>query len=510
MILLIELSIPVEKIPYIRTIEGRKFHNGKWQFPDTALHKLIDLGLVPSDMKPVEKEEKEFPLSPFLYSYQKELVNKALNAGCYGIFSETGTGKTLMGLEVAKNYNQILILSPLSVLETAWIDDCHKFYPEMSIINVWSKTRAERIKKLNTPAKIYLMNYESFKILRNEIIKKNFDCVIVDESSVMKNMESQITSMLLSLVDIIPHRFVLSGCPVPNHNSEIFPQMKFVNPETFGNNYYGFLARYFHQDMANPHFWYQTDEDKERYFSRLSNQAMFLKKEDCVDLPEKVFEIRQFDLAPKQREIYDSLIFDIQSNINKWSKFEFTAKLMKLREITSGFIINKDKSITTFDNGKSNILGDVISEIGDTPIIVWCQFQHEIETLAKQFGGVGLTSQTKNRDDIIRGFKNGDYKLLFTHPKLIGKGLTFTNCTYNIYYSLSYSYEEFKQSQDRIHRIGQGDKCTYIVLQGVNTIEEKMYDCVQRKGNAVDELYIEMGLKQNANSGEDKNGFTAA
>ena len=101
------------------------------------------------------------------------------------------------------------------------------------------------------------MNYESFKILKNDIMKMEFDCMIIDESQVMKNMISQITNELLQMIDIIPHRFVLSGTPTPNHNSEIFPQMKFVEPEVFGNNYYGFQARYFHQCMDNPHVWYQ-------------------------------------------------------------------------------------------------------------------------------------------------------------------------------------------------------------------------------------------------------------
>ena len=489
---MIELEIPVEQIPFIRTIEGRKFKDGKWQFPDTALQKLIDVGLVPSDMKPKEKKTINYSLSSYLYKYQKDIVNAALNSECFGIFSDTGTGKAAMGLEIAAHYNKTIVLCPLSVIETAWIDDCHKFYPNQTIINVWGNSKTDRIKKLHTDSHIYVMNYESFKILRNEIRKMQFDCLIVDESSVMKNMS---TIMLLDIAATIPHRFVLSGCPTPNHNSEIFPQMKFVDPELFGNNYYGFLARYFHQDMANPHNWYQTDEDKERYYARLSDKSIFLKKEDCVDLPDKVFEIRKFDLAKKQREYYDSVWFDIQSNINHWSKFEFTAKLMKLREITSGFIINKDKSITDFENNKEEALKDVIAEIGNQPIIVWCQFTHEINILAKKFGGVGLTSSTKNRDEIIRKFKNNEIKLLFTHPKLIGKGLTFANCTYNVYYSLSFSYEEFKQSQDRIHRIGQNNKCTYIILQANNTIEVKIYDCVQRKGNAVDELYLEMGLR---------------
>lgn len=494
---MIELTIPVEQIPYIRTIEGRKFHNGKWQFPDSSLKKLTELGLISKSVEIKISKNKNYNLSPFLYKYQKEIVNTALNKGSYGIFSDTGTGKTIMGLEIAKHYEKVLIVCPLSVIETAWVEDCYNFYPNKIIVNCHGNSKEDRIKKLNSIADIYIMNYESFKILKNEILKSNFDCFIVDESSVMKNMASQITSDILEMITVIPHRYVLSGCPNPNHNSEIFPQMKLIDTDLFGNNYYGFLAKYFHQDMSNPHYWYQTDTDKERFYARLSEKSMFLKKDDCVDLPEKIFEVRKFDMAQKQQQYYNDIISDIKTNINQWSKFEFTAKLMKLRETTSGFIINKDNTITDFNNNKEKLLKEVLEDIGNTPIIIWCQFQHEIEILAKKFNGVGLTSKTKNRNDIIRQFKNNKIKLLFTHPQLIGKGLTFTNCTYNIYYSLSFSYEEFKQSQDRIHRIGQTNKCTYIILQAKDSIEEKIYDCVQHKKNTVDELYLEMGLLNN-------------
>lgn len=490
---MIELSVPVDKIPYIRTIEGRRFHDGKWHFPDTAAQTLINIGLLSQNTQIEMHETINYNISDFLHKYQRDIVNEALNYGCYGIFSDTGTGKTIMGLEIASHYNKSLILCPLSVIETAWIDDCHKFYPDKKIVNVWGNSKDYRLKMLNQPADFYVMNYESFKIIYDDIRKAKFDCVIVDESSVMKNMSSQITSTLLDFATIVPHRFVLSGCPTPNHNSEIFPQMKFVDANLFGNNYYGFLARYFHQDMSNPHYWYQTDEDKDRYYARLSEKSIFLKKEDCVDLPEKIFEVRKFDLSDAQRRHYNEVIEDIKSNINQWSKFEFTAKLMKLREITNGFVIGKDNSVLEFDNNKEKLLDEVLSELKNKQVIVWCQFQHEIDTLSKKFGGVGVTSKTKDRDSIIRRFKDGEINLLFTHPKLIGKGLTFTKCTYNIYDSLSYSYEEFKQSQDRIHRIGQNSKCTYIILQAKNSIEEKMYDCMQRKGNAVDELYLEMG-----------------
>lgn len=502
---MIELAIPVEQIPYIRTIEGRKFKDGKWIFPDHALSVLQKYGLVAGDANIKKVEKTKYNLSSFLRDYQKNIINEALNAGCYGIFADTGTGKTLMGLEIASHFNKTLILCPLSVIETAWVDDCNKFYPKKKIVNCWSNSRKGRINSLNEEADFYVMNYESYKILKNEIRTHKFDCMIIDESSCMKNMGSQITSMILEMTSVIPHRFVLSGCPTPNHNSEIFPQMKFVNNEIFGNNYYGFLARYFHQDMSNPHVWFQTDEDKERYNLRLSEQSVFLKKEDCVDLPDKIFQVRQFNLSKEQRKYYDEMISDIQSHINEWSKFEFTAKLMKLREITSGFIYpkgGKSENAVEILSNKSTVLSEIFNEIGNNHVIIWCQFQYEIDSLAKQFGGVGLTSKTKNRDSVIRDFRDGKIKYLFTHPQLLGKGLTFVNCTYNVYYSLSFSYEEFKQSQDRIHRIGQTNKCTYIILQASDTIDEKIYDCLQRKKSAVDELYNEIGFKIGTTNGD--------
>lgn len=492
---MIELAIPVDKIPYVRTIEGRKFKNGKWQFPDSAIKTLQKFGLVDSTVEVVKKETVQFELSPHLREYQKKIVNTALNENGYGIFSDTGTGKTVMGLELANHFKKTLILCPLSVIETAWIDDCHKFYSNKTIVNCHGNSKKDRIDRLNSTVDIYIMNYESFKILKNEIRDNNFDCLIVDESSVMKNMTSQITSDILEMITVIPHRYVLSGCPTPNHNAEIFPQMKLVDNELFGNNYYGFLAKYFTQDMADPHRWFQTDENKNAYYNRLSEKSVFLTKDDCVDLPEKTFEIKRIDMGTEQKKYYFDMVRDIKDNINSWSKFEFTAKMMKLREILSGFVINKDETITDFDTEKDKILQQSIDEIGDKPIIVWCQFIHEIDRLAKKFNGVALTSKTKNRDNIIRDFKAGKIKLLFTHPQLLGKGLTFTNCNYNIYYSLSFSYEDFKQSQDRIHRIGQTNKCTYIILQMKNTIDEKIYNCLRRKGNAADELYLEMGLK---------------
>ena len=133
---MIKLKIEKDKIVLARQIEGRKFKEGFWYFPKSSLPKLKELKLVDSDYKEVKKEFKKFDISNFLRQYQKDAVNIALNYNCYGIFSDTGTGKTIMGLELARHYKKTLVVCPLSIINTAWINDCNKFYPQLKVVSL--------------------------------------------------------------------------------------------------------------------------------------------------------------------------------------------------------------------------------------------------------------------------------------------------------------------------------------------------------------------------------------
>ena len=93
---------------------------------------------------------------------------------------------------------------------------------------------------------------------------------------------------------------------------------------------------------------------------------------------------------------------------------------------------------------------------------------------------------TKDVDDSILKFKNGVADYIIAHPKTLKYGVTLTNCSYAIYYSMSYSHEEFYQSHDRIYRKGQINKCTYIFIQAENTIDERIYEVVQNKKSEIE------------------------
>ena len=137
---------------------------------------------------------------------------------------------------------------------------------------------------------------------------------------------------------------------------------------------------------------------------------------------------------------------------------------------------------------------EILDEIGDKQVIVWCRFKYEIQRLLKLLpNSCSLYSETKDREDSINGFKQGKYKYFIANTHSGGHGLTLINCSYMIYFSIDYSWEGMTQSRDRNHRIGQTEKCTYIYLIGKDTIEEDIFKIVKEKGK-INEL-IENLLK---------------
>ena len=143
-----------------------------------------------------------------LFKHQKEGFRLGM-LGSRAFFWECGTGKSCMGLKLIqwhklKGRGPALVICPLSIIESAWIEDCEKFTPDLSIVSLWSKKSSERYKRLLEQHDVYVANYETFKSLYEQIVNKGFEIIIVDESSKMKDPRSQITKAIMSLAGFGP------------------------------------------------------------------------------------------------------------------------------------------------------------------------------------------------------------------------------------------------------------------------------------------------------------------
>lgn len=408
---------------------------------------------------------------------------------------DCGTGKTLTALKAFEELkaSTMLVVCPLSLINAAWIEDIKKF-TEFTFCNLRTEKK---------PAQIYLINYESYA-------KKKVpaDIICLDESTKIKSYQSQITKCLMKDKNLYKYRMVMSGTPAPNTPLEYWPQITFATGGVLPESFYAFRNTYFHlqkgsQVISKVHplnlgnmykkgFSYQMNPKKEpQFLEAISKVSFWATKKDCLDLPPQTFEKRDVYLSSSQMKIYKDMKRHMIAEIE--GKFitanQALTKVMKLRQVTSGFLIDEKGEATDLaDNSKFKVLLDTLEEIGNKQVIIFCQFHKEIELLKSKLKAATLYALTKDRDDSITGFKSGKYQYLIGHPRSMAHGLSFTNCDTMIFYSNDYSFEMRHQAINRIHRATTTMRCTYIDLISKGTIDADILDCLNKKASA-QELY---------------------
>jgi SNF2 family DNA or RNA helicase len=233
----------------------------------------------------------------------------------------------------------------------------------------------------------------------------------------------------------------------------------------------------------------KLDELKEK----LDRFSFRVRKDECFDLPDKVFLKREVELTPEQRRAYDQMVLAALATFDQGMSTTVNAltQVMRLQQIVCGHV--------TLDTGevlslKSNRMEELLAAIeeSDGKIIIWAHFRHDIEAvklaLSKAYGMNAVATYfgdtaAEDRSDIVDRFQDPHSELRFFvgQPRTGGYGLTLTEAHTMIYYSNSYDLEIRLQSEARIDRYGQKNKMTYIDLSSPNTVDEKIVDALQKK-----------------------------
>ncbi len=467
--------------------------------------------------------------------HQDDAVNFAIaNQGIAAFFHDVGTGKTLSALSTFAALRQrtphlkLLVICPLSLIYGAWTREINKFFPQYN----WVDLHGDKCKAIGK-MDICLINFESlisqkkFEDL-NEMLSMvvNWICVI-DESSKMKNHKARTVERILELKKHFKHRIVMSGTPAPNVEWEYWSQMFFLNNKILGSSFYKFKNVCFTlkrgnqavpgqfmnaatlRKMHGQGFKYEIiPEKREEMFARMKPWCHHIKAKNCLDLPEEIDEYRSIELTPAQKKVYKQMKDVYIAELAPSGTFAVAnvvlTKIMKLRQITSGFAINDKQEPISIDkkNPKLDALMDIIEECGDQQMIIWCHFHWEIDTIVSILSKISGISQlhgripqgqrNKNLDD----FLDGSNRFLVAHPASASHGLTLTNCHISVFFSLDYSMEAYSQARGRIYRKGQKNNCIYFHLIAKGTIDEDVLAIVQKKETAqeVAERYLRRDL----------------
>lgn len=456
-----------------------------------------------------------------LFKHQQKAVDRfKKNKFKHAFFHDVGIGKTLTALECFKEFrlqyptSKMLVVCPLSLIETSWADDIKKF----------TKFRYTNIKKIKDEyCDIFIINPESFitKDKQNfvdNLCKKNVVMCVIDESQKLKNYKSKITKTCLNLRHRFSGKIVMSATPAPNDPSEYWAQMCFLDDSVFGSNFFKFRYYFFCMQRGETQFplkgmgsadahvmlkrgfkFKLRDDKKDEFYNRMFNVADFVKKEDVMDLPAQIDLVHKVSLPSSLYTIYKKMEKTLITEIANENVVALNAlsKLVRLRQIISGFSKSDTGAIVRHpESSKTKELSDILESIGNKQVMIFAEYHEEIDNIYTMIRTEYpdkkvslLDGRTIDKQKEIKDFQNKISDYIIAHPLSGGVGLSFNDCDYCIFYSLSYSSEQYYQARGRIHRAYKKNSPIYIHIIADKTIDEIIFDCVKNKKSQMDILH---------------------
>ena len=451
------------------------------------------------------------------YAHQITALEKSWNKETYAYFMEMGTGKTKVLIDnLAILYdkgavNGALIVAPKGVVGTWYKQEIPTHLPNhiKNVSILWqaniTKTQQEKLNCLFETGEdlhILIMNVEALSTEKGKLFAAKFlrchkTLMVIDESTVIKNPKAKRTKNILSLAELCKFRRIMTGSPVTKNPLDLYAQCNFLDPFLLNfHSYFAFRNRYAEMKTLHMHGRQIQIVNGFKNLSELSEKlkgfSYRVLKEDCLDLPEKIFTKRHITLTSEQSKVYKQMKEQALAVLKGKQVTSVSAltQLMRLHQITCGHFVADDGSTQELKSNRLNELMEVIEEI-EGKAIIWAHYQHDIKAIVKEIEKVhgpgsvvdyyGLTLQ-ENRQKNIKQFQENDKcRFIVGTPQTGGYGITLTQANTVIYYSNGYDLEKRLQSEDRAHRIGQKKSVTYVDILAEDTVDEKIVKALRKK-----------------------------
>lgn len=383
--------------------------------------------------------------------------------------------------------------------------------------------RSQRINQKIRDGKfaIDIINHEGLLFFEEELLKRKYEYVIFDESTVIKSPRGKIFLALCRIAAHSKFRRILSGTPSPQGPQDLWSQFFFLdNGITLGSNYKEFLNENFDiinfgsgdsyagsKPVIRPHLKNGLIGTQEFISHALTNRVFRCKLRECTDLPPLIEEKLDVFLPPDLQKHYDKMESDLQVELaDRTIEVNIAlSKLGKLRQIASGFIIdsrteNKQVIRLSKSNPKMEVLKEWLNGIrSDEKVVIFATFKEEIELLLREFGKeavsiYGGTSSTNKLANQVAFVNDPKVRFIICQPSSAAYGVNkLTVARYMVFYSIDYRSDTIYQAIHRIQRTGQQRSMFVYYLLARGTIDEIMYKAVQVK-DRIQQKTIEINI----------------
>ena len=407
-------------------------------------------------------------------------------------FNEQGTGKTASSIWAADCLmeqgivRRVLIICPLSIMQSAWQADLFKFAVHRKV-DVAYGDRLKRKAIIEGDADFVIINYDGVEIVADAIASGEFDLIIVDEANAYKTPTTQRWKTLSKLITPDTWLWMMTGTPAAQNPTDAYGLAKMCVPDRVPR----FFGAFRDQTMLSisKFKWMAKPNASAVVFAALQPAIRFTKKE-CLDLPEVTHVFRDAPLTPQQDKYYRLLKKEMLMHAagEEISTVNAAVNLNKLLQISGGAVYTDSGSVVEFDViNRLRVITEVIEE-SSNKVLVFVPFTHTIELLSVHLRGVGISCEIINgavpvtkRTDIFKRFQETEYpKVLIIQPQAAAHGVTLTAADTIIWYSPVTSIETYLQANARIDRQGQKNAMTIVHIKG-SPVEARLYNMLQDK-----------------------------
>jgi SNF2 family DNA or RNA helicase len=402
------------------------------------------------------------------------------------VLNDIGTGKTL-GTLWAFDYlrsigvvKKALVVTPLSTLERVWADEVFNHFPHLTTSVLFGDS-TKRLKMLNLDADLYLINHDGLQVkgvIEALKLREDIDLVIIDEiAQVARTAGTDRYKLLHTVVNKqVPRRaWGLTGTPTPNQPTDAWAQCRLLVPEKVPP----YMSRFKESVMRQiSNFIWVPRPDALKIVHEAMQPAIRYSRDECIDLPPCIYEVRQAELTVTQKKAYKDMLAKLKAEIagGEVTAVNEAVKAQKLIQIACGVVYDNDHEGLDVDAGPRLALTAEICEEAATKVIVFVPFVSVIGLVANYLKSKGMTVEMihggvskAERDRIIGAFQKSDNpRILVAQPACMSHGLTLTAASTIVWYAPITSADTFVQSNGRITRPSQKNTQLIIMIEGTD------------------------------------------
>ena len=459
-----------------------------WGFDEVQLLRNLGIKEVPSPIQGRYSWPGMF--SPF--DHQRTTADfLTLNSRCF-VFNEAGTGKTSAAAWAADylmtqgKVKRVLIVCPVSIMETAWRSDLFKTVMHRTVA-IAQGSRTQRKAVIAGNYEFVIINFDGVKVVTEELMNGGFDLIIVDEANAIKSVQTERWKCVSELVKPGVRLWMMTGTPASQSPLDAYGLAKLVNPDAVPRFFGAFRDRVM---IKMSQYRWMPRQDAQAIVHQVLQPAIRFTKAECLDLPDMLYSTREVPLTPQQAKYYDAIKkqMAVIAAGAEVTAVNAASMLNKLLQISQGAVYTDDRDVVEFDvDNRVDELLDVIAGTNEK-VLVFIPYRHTLTMLEERMLKAGYTTATihggvaaNKRAEIIKQFQTeDDPRILLMVPQATAHGITLTRANQVVWWGPVSSTEIYIQANARAHRAGQKNCVTVTHLQG-SPVERRMYTMLQNK-----------------------------